>query len=107
MEVTNFMIINKVVLIIILIYLVLINIIGFSAMGIDKNKAQKHKWRIPEKTLFLFPILGGSLGGLIGMHVFHHKTKHWYFRFGFPAILFIQIAAITYLFVAHILLIQL
>lgn len=73
------------------IYLFLINLCGFFSMGIDKWKARKGKWRIPEKTLFLFAILGGSIGSLLGMHLFHHKTKHWYFRFGIPAILLIQI----------------
>ena len=72
------------------IYLLVINLLGFFAMGLDKHKAKKGKWRIPEKTLFLLAILGGSLGTTIGMHVFHHKTKHWYFKFGMPLIFVIQ-----------------
>ena len=72
------------------IYLLVINLFGFFAMGLDKHKAKKGKWRIPEKTLFLLAILGGSLGTTIGMHVFHHKTKHWYFKFGMPVIFVIQ-----------------
>lgn len=72
------------------IYLLVINLFGFFAMGLDKHKAKKGKWRIPEKTLFLLAILGGSLGTTIGMHVFHHKTKHWYFKFGMPLIFVIQ-----------------
>ena len=72
------------------IYLLVINLLGFFAMGLDKHKAKKGKWRIPEKTLFLVALLGGSLGTTIGMHVFHHKTKHWYFKFGMPVIFAIQ-----------------
>ena len=76
------------------IYLILINICGFCSMWLDKRKAVRHKWRIPEKTLFLFAILGGSPGSILGMHIFRHKTKHWYFVFGMPAILVIQIILI-------------
>lgn len=81
----------------ILIYLFLINFLGFLLMGIDKYKAKKQKWRISEKTLFLFPLLGGSLGATIGMFTFHHKTKHWYFRQGFPFLLILQTAIICFL----------
>ena len=80
-----------------LIYLLLINLTGFFAMFLDKQKAKKGKWRIPEKTLFLFAFLGGSLGTTLGMHSFHHKTKHWYFKFGMPLILIFQIAGAFYL----------
>ena len=80
-----------------LIYLLLINFTGFFAMFLDKQKAKKGKWRIPEKTLFLFAFLGGSLGTTLGMHSFHHKTKHWYFKFGMPMILILQIAGALYL----------
>lgn len=82
---------------IVLIYLSLMNLIGFALMGIDKYKAKKHLWRIPEKTLFLSSILGGSVGTLAGMYVFHHKTKHWYFVVGMPAILIIQSGLYFYL----------
>ena len=75
---------------ILILYAAIINFFGFLSMGIDKRKARKHQWRIPEKTLFLFALLGGSLGSLIGMHLFRHKTKHWYFRYGIPAILILQ-----------------
>ena len=77
-------------------YLLIINLIGFFAMFIDKQKAKKNKWRIPEKTLFLFALIGGSFGTTLGMNVFHHKTKHWYFKFGMPLILILQIAAFIY-----------
>ena len=58
--------------------------------GIDKSRARRGKWRISEKTLIGIAVIGGSIGALLGMLVFHHKTKHWYFRFGIPAILLIQ-----------------
>ena len=80
-----------------LIYLLIINLIGFFAMLIDKHKAKKDKWRIPEKTLFLFALLGGSLGTTLGMNTFRHKTKHWYFKFGMPLILILQIALAVFL----------
>ena len=79
-----------------LIYLLIINIIGFSAMFLDKQKAKRGKWRIPEKTLFLFALIGGSLGTTLGMHVFRHKTKHWYFKLGMPLILIIQLILLVY-----------
>ena len=75
------------------VYLAAVNVVTFFLYGVDKRKAKKGQWRVPEKTLFLFPLLGGSLGGILGMKVFHHKTKHWYFRWGLPAILVLQIAA--------------
>ena len=73
-------------------YLVIVNLIDFILMGVDKKKAIRGAWRIPEATLFLFALIGGSLGGILGMHFFHHKTKHWYFRWGMPAILAAQLA---------------
>lgn len=76
---------------ILIYYLVIINLISFCLMGLDKSKARRHVWRIPEKTLFGFAVLGGSVGAILGMHWFHHKTKHWYFVWGMPAILLIQI----------------
>ncbi|MBR5046606.1 MAG: DUF1294 domain-containing protein [Eubacterium sp.] len=79
------------------IYLAAINVIGFAAMGIDKSRARKEAWRIPEKTLFLISLLGGSLGSLIGMYLFHHKTRHWYFVIGMPLILVAQLALAFYL----------
>lgn len=80
----------------ILIYLGIINLIGFFAMFLDKQKAKRGKWRISEKTLFLLAVIGGSLGTTLGMHVFRHKTKHWYFKFGMPFILIVQIVLIFY-----------
>jgi len=79
------------------LYLAAINLITFFTYGIDKYRAKKEMWRIPEKTLFLLPILGGSIGAIAGMKFFHHKTKHWYFRYGLPLILLAQIALCAYL----------
>lgn len=76
---------NKEVFIVIaIIYLVLINLLGFGIMGMDKQRAKKGMYRIPEKTLFLAAILGGCFGTTAGMYFFHHKTRHWYFKFGMP-----------------------
>ena len=71
-------------------YLVGINLLGFFLMGLDKRRAKRNRWRISEVSLFLPAILGGSLGALLGMHLFHHKTRHWYFRLGLPAVLVLQ-----------------
>ena len=79
------------------IYIILMNILGFGAMGLDKWKARHHKWRIPEKTLFLIALIGGSLGTTLGMNTFRHKTKHWYFKYGMPLILLVQVGLYIYL----------
>ena len=73
-----------------LIYFVIVNIIGFAMMGIDKQKAIRGAWRISEASLFLSAIIGGSLGCILGMQIFRHKTRHWYFQYGMPAILILQ-----------------
>lgn len=78
------------------IYVLVINLVLFAVMGIDKYKAHKGLWRIPEKTLFGLAIAGGSLGGILGMQVFRHKTKHLSFKIGFPAILVLQLAVIGF-----------
>lgn len=75
-----------------IIYLASINIIGFFAMGIDKKRAQKKRWRIPEKTLFAMAILGGGLGVWLGMYMFRHKTKHDYFVKIVSVVMIIQVA---------------
>lgn len=79
------------------LYLPAVNVTAFALMGIDKRRARRGAWRISEKTLFLPVLLGGSLGGTLGMRVFHHKTKHWYFRFGFPLLLILQLAGLFWL----------
>ena len=78
-------------------YLAAVNVVTFTVYGIDKRKARRGAWRIPEKTLFLLPLLGGSVGALLGMKVFRHKTKHWYFVWGIPAILLAQLALTVWL----------
>ena len=85
-----------------IIYIAAVNIIGFALMGIDKRKARKGAFRIPEATLFAFALIGGSLGSTIGMFAFKHKTKHWYFKFGFPLIIVIQVALVLALFFSPI-----
>lgn len=76
--------------------LLVMNLAAFALMGIDKAKAKAGAWRIPEKTLFLVTALFGGLGGTLGMNVFRHKTKHWYFKYGFPALLVIQLAVLAW-----------
>ena len=82
-----------------LIWLAAANLLGFVLMGADKRRARKGLWRIPERTLFLSAILGGSVGTIAGMWTFRHKTKHWYFVFGMPLILLAQVAAAYYLLI--------
>ena len=76
---------------ILILYLILINLAAWGLMGADKYRARKHAWRIPERTLFAVALLGGSLGAILGMYLWHHKTKHWYFVIGMPLILVAQI----------------
>lgn len=73
------------------LYLIFVNLVGFTMMGIDKAKAKRRAWRIAEKTLFFCALLGGSIGSWVGMYVFRHKTKHWYFVIGMPLILLAQL----------------
>ena len=70
----------------------------FTVYGVDKAKARRGAWRVPEKTLFLLPLLGGSVGALLGMLVFRHKTKHWYFVWGIPLILLAQIVLAVWVY---------
>lgn len=79
-------------------YVVIMNIIGLAVMGIDKSRAKRHAWRISETTLFLVSLLGGSIGTWAGMYLFRHKTKHWYFVIGMPAVCVLHIAAAVYAF---------
>ena len=82
-------------ILIILIYLILINIITCMVFGVDKHKAKKEKWRVPEATLLLLSVIGGSIGALIGMRLFHHKTRKAKFRIGVPIILILQIILVV------------
>lgn len=81
------------------LYIGVINLIGFSLMGIDKSKAKRRAFRIPEAVLFLFAFIGGSVGSIIGMYVFHHKTRHLKFTIGMPVILFLQIVLVLLIFI--------
>lgn len=78
-----------------------VNLLAFCLMGIDKHRARKHMWRIPEKTLFLPAVLGGGIGGTVGMFYFRHKTKHWYFRIFFPLLAILQLAGLGYLLLSN------
>lgn len=78
------------------LYLAAVNVISFIIFGIDKSRAKRHAWRVPEKSLFLLAVIGGSVGAIAGMYIFHHKTKHWYFVIGMPAILVAQAAVLLW-----------
>ena len=82
---------------IVALYLAVMNITGILVMGIDKHKARMHRWRIPEKVLFLMSLLGGSAGTWAGMYLFRHKTKHWYFVVGMPLIFIFQVLVIIFI----------
>lgn len=79
-------------------YLILMNLIAFALYGIDKRRAKQGAWRISEYTLLLVALLGGSLGALLGMRYFRHKTRHRKFRYGVPLILLLQLGLGLYLF---------
>lgn len=76
------------------VYFAVTNLTSFVLMGLDKKRAIEHKWRIAENKLFLSALIGGSVGAVAGMHFFHHKTRHWYFAVGMPAILILHIVII-------------
>lgn len=79
-------------------YFAAVNLLAFALMGIDKRKAVKGAFRIPEATLFIIAIIGGSIGSIAGMYTFRHKTRHFKFVYGMPAILVVQILLIILLF---------
>ena len=81
----------------IIIYLLVINVLGFFAMGFDKWKAKRGKWRIPEDSLFMFTILGGGIGTIAGIYTFRHKTKKLKFTVGMPLLLILEILLFIYL----------
>lgn len=83
---------KQAILLIGLCAVIVMNLVAFVLMGIDKRRARRSAWRLSEKALFLATACFGGLGGVLGMHIFHHKTKHWYFRIFFPALLVAQIA---------------
>ena len=78
-----------------LVLLAVMSVFLFAMMGIDKGKARRGTWRIPEKTLFVFALLGGAVGGTAGMFLFRHKTKHLSFRLGFPLLAAAQLALLA------------
>ena len=80
-----------------LLVLAAVNVITFAVYGADKRRARKGRRRVPEKTLFLLALAGGSVGALAGMYAFRHKTRHWYFVWGIPAILAAQLALAVWL----------
>ena len=81
----------------VLLWLAVLNLLAFLLCGIDKWKAKKARWRIPETTLLLFAVLGGSIGAWVGMKVWRHKTQHKKFNIGIPVIIVLQILVIIYL----------
>ena len=83
------------IILVVIAVLIVMNLVSFALMGIDKRRAQRGAWRISEKALFLTAACFGGLGGFLGMQVFHHKTKHWYFRVFFPAMLAAQIVILA------------
>ena len=78
--------------------IIILNAITFVVYGIDKWKAMKNRWRIPESTLLLLAVVGGSIGALLGMKVWHHKTKHKKFKYGIPLIIVLQICVLLNLY---------
>jgi len=81
----------------ILLWLVAFNVWNFSLMGYDKRQARRGGRRTPELTFFAVALLGGAVGGIAGMYTFRHKTRHWYFKWGLPAILVLQVALALWL----------
>ena len=90
------MTIKQTVLLYIIVYFLGVNLAGFIVFAIDKSRARRNAWRTPEATLFLFAIFGGSIGSLLGMYTFRHKTQKPKFYIGIPVILGIQILIILY-----------
>lgn len=86
-----------------MIYLAIINIVTLIVYGVDKLKAKRHQWRIPESTLILLAVIGGSIGALLGMKIWHHKTKHKKFKYGIPIILALQLALAVYIMYSDLL----
>lgn len=80
-----------------LLYLLIVNIIGFLSMGFDKFKAKHNMWRTPENTLLLIPLLGGSVGSYLGMRIFRHKTLHPQFKYGIPVLFVINVICIYFI----------
>ena len=82
----------------VLAWVLVLSLADFLLMGVDKRRARRGAWRVPEKTFFLVAVLGGSPGAILGMRLFHRKTRHWYFKWGLPATLIAQLALGIWLF---------
>lgn len=82
-------------LIILIIYITVINLVSFTCFGIDKSRARRSRWRMSEGSLISLALFGGSLGALLGMHVFRHKTQKPKFSIGIPLILVLQILTLS------------
>ena len=87
-------------MILLIYYFLFVNLTGLFSMYLDKERAKKRAFRIPEATLFTIAIIGGSVGSLVGMYLFRHKTRHWTFVIGMPAILFLQLAVLVLLYLS-------
>ena len=83
---------------ILVFYLLAVNLLAFILYGIDKKRARNREWRISERMLIGIAVIGGCIGAILGMHVFHHKTRHWYFRYGLPVILIIQVLLVWFFY---------
>lgn len=83
------------------VYLAAVNLAGFAIMGIDKRRAVRHAWRVSEASLFFTALIGGSLGSIIGMYTFRHKTRHWYFVVGMPVISVLQILVLCMILLCY------
>lgn len=80
-----------------LLWVLCASLLDFALMGVDKRKARHDRWRVPERAFFCVALLGGTPGALLGMWTFRHKTRHWYFRYGLPALLLVQLALGTWI----------
>lgn len=87
----------------VLAYLALMSLTLFLVMGADKRRARRERWRVPEKTLFLLALVGGACGGFLGMRLFRHKTRHWYFIWGFPLLALAQLGLCAWLYLREVL----
>lgn len=81
---------------ILLLWCLGLSVLGFLLMGYDKLQAKRGRRRVPEKSLFSVALLGGAAGAVLGMYLFHHKTRHWYFKWGLPAILLLQLGLLWF-----------
>lgn len=81
---------------ILLLWCLGLSVLGFLLMGYDKLQAKRGRRRVPEKSLFSVALLGGAAGAVLGMYLFHHKTRHWYFKWGLPAILLFQLGLLWF-----------